>query len=125
VATTSGTLITYFDNTPTPVNAASITYRSGTDPTYGSYTMVPENYEEQNSFTNTQAALSGDNNGLWDFSLKDQTTTSRTSETFCFRVIRNNGTRIRIGKYPMISTYALSDVIIQGNTTIRGNTTLR
>jgi hypothetical protein len=123
VATTSGTLITYYDDTQ--LNAANITYRVGTDPTYSSYDVTAENYEEQNSFTNTQHDITGGYNALWDFSLQDKTTTSRTSQTFCFRVRRDNGTLIRIGKYPQISTYALSDVIIQGNGYIRGNTTLR
>ncbi|HSX09209.1 MAG TPA: hypothetical protein VLF93_03590 [Candidatus Saccharimonadales bacterium] len=114
--------IAYFDNTG--VASASAATVNALDPTYNGKTKVGETYNEQNTFT-TNSAVSGDNVGLFDFSLVDKTTFGRTAHTFCFRVKRSSGIVLQIGNYPQITTAALNDVLIQGGSQIRGGTTIQ
>jgi hypothetical protein len=87
VATSTG-VIRFYDNS-TPSDGISIS-ASGTDPTDGINTIIPETYEEQNNFTNSTAAIFAGQDGLWDFSLVDQGMTD--GGTYCFRAVDSNGT---------------------------------
>lgn len=120
---TSGTEVS-FNNNASPADADNLTSNAN-DPTYQSYTVVNQDYEESNNFTNSVSAMTGDQVGKWDFSLIDNTTFDRTPQTFCFRVARSNNLVLQIEKYPQINTAAVSDVLIQGGSTIQGGTTLQ
>ena len=113
-----------FNNNASPADGDNLT-DNASDPSYGSYTERNQDYEEENNFTNSVAAMSGDEVAKWDFSLIDSTTFDRIPQTFCFRVARSNDLVLQILKYPQITTFAISDVEIRGGSTIQGGTELR
>jgi hypothetical protein len=114
-------------------NAANIA-TSGNDPSDAGYTTLYENYYEQFSadgtddVTNAQNAIAGNQAGIWDFSLKDNTDGS-TSRTFCFRLANGDGTGGLAGaletyvRYPKVTTY-YNEVNIKSGTTINGGVTI-
>ncbi|GIV28731.1 MAG: hypothetical protein KatS3mg027_2545 [Bacteroidia bacterium] len=85
---TSTTAIAYYNN-PTPSDGAALTATT-TDPTHGGDTIVNQTYEEANNFTNSQAAISFGEDGLWDFSLRDYA--ASTSTTYCLRIVEADNT---------------------------------
>jgi len=120
----TSTTIAFYNNTSV-ASASAATANGSLDPTYASSTKVAETYNEQNTFT-TNAAVSGTNVGLFDFSLVDKTTFDRIAQTYCFRVTRsNNNLPLQVLKYPQIITAAINDVLIQGRSTIQGGTTIK
>lgn len=66
---TTATVIAYNDNT-TPTDGTALTANAN-DPIDSGRTIVNQDYEEANNFTNTEAAISSGQDGKWDFSLKD------------------------------------------------------
>jgi hypothetical protein len=125
VGTGVSTLIAFKDNA-TPADNNALTANAA-DPTYGggTYTMRNQTYEESNTFTDSQVAIGANEIGKWDFSLHDNTVYDRTAQTFCFRVVRSNGTLIRSPDYPQITTAGISDVLIQGHSLIRQGTKIQ
>lgn len=123
----SGAEISFYNNT-TPADGDNIATVTG-DPTYSGKTVVNQDYEEGNTsltFTNTVSAMSADQVGKWDFALVDNTTFDATSQSFCFRVVRDsNNLVLQIATYPKITTAALNDVLIQGGSLIQGATLLQ
>jgi len=127
VPTSGGTTISFYDN-GSPSDGNNLT-ANASDPTYtrciGTCTNVNQDYEEANNFTNSAADMPGDRPGLWDFSLIDNTTYDRVGQTYCFRVARSNDLILQIGLYPQITTAAIVDVLIRGDTQIRQGTLIR
>jgi hypothetical protein len=104
VSPTTGAL-RYFNN-PTPASPGA-TLADGRDPTDGSFTVLPQTYNEANNFTNSVSAIPIGQDGLWDFSLVDFSSTAGT--VYCFRVVDSAGAVI--GSYsqiPQITTAAAS-----------------
>jgi hypothetical protein len=99
---TSTTAIAY-NNNATPVDGADLTATT-TDPTHGGDTVVNQTYEEANNFTNNQAQITTDQDGLWDFALKDYAAPPGTD--YCFRVLLSDDTVLTTyDQYPEVVTY--------------------
>lgn len=88
---TGSTLIAYNDNA-TPTDGAGLTANAN-DPTDWGRTIVNQDYEELNNFTNTEAAIASGQDGKWDFSLKDNGALSNTD--YCFRIVKSDGTQLK------------------------------
>jgi hypothetical protein len=100
---TDSTLIAYNDNT-TPADAATLTANAN-DPIDGARTIVNQSYQELNDFTNDEAAINNGQDGKWDFALVDNGANADT--TFCFRVVKSDGTPLdTYTEYPEITTAA-------------------
>lgn len=98
---TSTTIIAFYNNS-TPSDGAALT-TSANDPTDSPNTVVAQSYEEANHFTNAQSAIAVGQAGMWDFSLVDNSSPSST--TYCFRVVRTDGSLIETyTNYPEITT---------------------
>ena len=69
--------------------------------------------------------MQGDQVGIWDASLVDNTTFDRVAQNFCFRVARRNDLVLQIGGYPQITTASIPDVLIKGGTLIQGGSKLQ
>lgn len=123
VPTSGGSTISFYDNA-TPADGATLTANGSLDPTYLGLTVRNQTYEEANNFTNSVASIAGDELGMWDFSLIDNTPFDRISQTYCFRVARTSNVVLRIGLYPQISTASVDDVLIQGGTDINQGTAI-
>lgn len=85
---TAATVIAYNDNA-SPADGGALTANAN-DPTDGGRTIVNQDYEELNNFTNTEAAIASGQDGKWDFSLKDNGALSNTD--YCFRIVKSVGT---------------------------------
>lgn len=85
LATGSGP-IRYYDN-PTPADGSNLTTNAN-DPVHSTDTVRAQTYEEANNFTNS-AAISSNEDGLWDVALIDFSAVAST--TYCFRVVDSNG----------------------------------
>ncbi len=123
VPTSGGSTISFYNNA-TPADGDNLTANGTFDPTYGGFTVRNQDYEEANNFTNTVASIGADELGMWDFSLVDNTTFDRDSQTYCFRVARTSNVVLRIGIYPQISTAAVDDVLLQGGSDINQGTSI-
>ncbi|MBI4090459.1 MAG: Ig-like domain-containing protein [Candidatus Komeilibacteria bacterium] len=82
---TAATVIAFNDNA-TPADGATLTVNAN-DPSDG-HTKTTETYEELNNFQNTVATVANNEDGLWDFSLKDNGATDGVA--YCFRVIKSD-----------------------------------
>ena len=122
VPSSGGSTISFYNN-GTLVDGDNIA-TSSADPTYQSKTRQYQDYEESNNFTNSRTNMAGDQVSLWDFALIDNTAFDRVAQNYCFRVARENDLVLRIGIYPQISTAAVDDVLIQGETQIDGGTSI-
>lgn len=97
---TTSTAIAYNDNS-TPTDGSNLTANAN-DPTNGADTIVNQTYEEANDFTTT-SGINTNQDGKWDFSLKDNSAPSGTS--YCLRVVQADGTVLpTYSQYPEIST---------------------
>jgi hypothetical protein len=88
VDVTTSTVIAFYDN-PTPTDGSALTANTN-DPIHGADTAVNQTYEELNPFTNSIAAINSGQDGKWDFALKDNGAPAST--TYCFRVVKADGT---------------------------------
>jgi len=94
------TKISYYNNS-TPTDASNLT-ANASDPT-DSATVTAQTYEELNNLTNTTAAVTKGNSGMWDFSLYDNAATASTA--YCLRVVKSDGTALdTYDQYPQITT---------------------
>ena len=122
VPTSGGSTISFYNNGT--LNDGDNISTSSADPVYLTYTTQYQDYEESNNFTNSRTNMAGDQTGIWDFSLIDNTNYDRVAQTYCFRVARSNDLVLRIGIYPQMSTAAVDDVLIQGRTDINQGTAI-
>jgi hypothetical protein len=112
---TTSTLIAYNDN-PTPSDGAALTANSN-DPTHGSDVIVNQTYEELNPFTNSQGAINSNQDGKWDFSLKDNGAPAST--TYCFRVVKADGSPL--DSYSVIPQITTASAVIVSVSVSDGN----
>jgi hypothetical protein len=87
---TAATVIAFNDN-PTPADGAGASGSTGgPDPSHNSHTTAIQTYEEANNFTNSVSAIISGDDGLWDFSLKDNGAAANTA--YCLRAVKSDGT---------------------------------
>ncbi len=103
--------IRWFDN-PGVSDGAAISSFGGDPTTSGSKTY--QTYRESNPFTNPNATSVG-NTALWDFSLQETDTVPGT--TYCFRLVRNDGSLLNSYTHiPAITTVGSLDIgIVDGS----------
>jgi hypothetical protein len=77
-----------FSTANTPSDGDSLVANAN-DPTHGGHTIVNQDYEEANNFTNSVAVIPSGQDGKWDFSLIDNGAPGGT--TYCFRVVESGG----------------------------------
>ena len=80
-------------------------------PPHGADTIVNQDYEEANTFTNSVAAIPAGQDGHWDFALVDNSAPEAT--TYCLRAVKADGT--------LLDTYT----VIPELTTRTGSTSRR
>lgn len=86
--TTSSTIA--FNDNPTPTDGSDLTDNAN-DPAHSSDPIINQTYEESNNFTNSTAAIDTGEDGLWDFSLKDN---GGNGSIYCFRVVKTDATQL-------------------------------
>ena len=116
---TDSTLIAYNDNA-TPADGTALTANAN-DPTDGGRTIVNQDYEELNNFTNTEASIASGQDGKWDFALKDNGALSNTD--YCFRIVKSDGSVLNeYTTIPQITTAAgwsvSVDIVDSGGTPV-------
>jgi hypothetical protein len=87
---TGATAIAY-STANTPNDGDNLTGNAN-DPTHSGHTVVNQDYEEANNFTNTVAAIPSGQDGKWDFSLIDNGAPASTA--YCFRIRKSDDTDI-------------------------------
>lgn len=98
---TGSTLIAFNDNA-TPIDGSALTTNVN-DPTHSTDIVRAQTYEESNNFTNSQRIMNSPQDGLWDFSLKDNSAPQST--TYCLRLVLDDGTALdTYSYYPEITT---------------------
>jgi hypothetical protein len=98
---TASSTIAYHNN-PTP-NDGDALAADANDPTDGGNTIVPQDYDEANNFTNAQTAIQPGQDGEWDFSLADNGAPANTA--YCLRIVKADGSLIdNYANYPEITT---------------------
>lgn len=95
---TTSTVIAFNDNS-TPADNSLLTASSG-DPTHGTDAIVNQTYKELNTFTNS-SIISAGKDGLWDFSLKDNSAPGGTA--YCFRGTASTSWTISGSGYESVS----------------------
>ncbi len=106
---TDSTLIAYNDNA-TPADGAALTANAN-DPTDGGRTIVNQDYEELNNFTNTEASIASGQDGKWDFALRDNGALSNTD--YCLRMVKSDGSVLNeYTTIPQITTAAGGSVSV-------------
>lgn len=101
---TSITAIAY-NTANTPADGDNLTANAN-DPTHSGHTIVNQDYEEANNFTNTVAAVPAGQDGKWDFVLKDNGAPSGTA--YCFRMRKADGSAL--------DTYTLIPEVVTAST---------
>ncbi|MBI2030764.1 hypothetical protein HYT05_04020 [Candidatus Kaiserbacteria bacterium] len=109
-ADVTGATVIAYNNNATPADGDNLTANAN-DPTHGGDTIVNQDYEEANNFTNTVAAIPAGQDGKWDFSLIDNGAGANTA--YCFRVVKSDGSVLdTYTQIPQISTAATLTFIV-------------
>jgi len=96
---TASTVISYAGNSP--ADGAALT-DNASDPDTGN-TVRNQTYEEANNFTNGESDIAASEDGLWDFSLQDNSAPDDT--TYCFRVVLHDDIVLAAySEYPEITS---------------------
>ena len=88
-ADVTGSTAIAFNNNASPADGNDLTANAN-DPTHSGHTIVNQDYEEANNFSNTVAAILSGQDGKWDFALIDNGAASNTG--YCFRAVLSDGT---------------------------------
>ncbi len=109
-----------YNNNATPADGVALTANAN-DPTDGGRTIVNQDYEELNNFTNTEATIASGQDGKWDFALKDNGALSNTD--YCFRIVKSDGSLLNeYTVIPQITTAAggsvSADIVDSGGTPV-------
>ncbi len=84
------------------VSSGTAISATGNDPVSGSTTTLETYVSDSGTFNNPNAIIAG-NTGLWDFSLKDNS--SIFNQTYCLRLAQSNGTAYTAyTSYPEVTT---------------------
>ena len=106
-ADVTGATVIAYSTANTPADGDDLTSNVN-DPSAG-HTIVYQDYEEANNFTNTVATIPSGQDGEWDFSLIDNGATASTA--YCFRVVKSDGSQLdTYSVVPQITTAAGSPV---------------
>lgn len=123
----SATTIAYNDNT-TPLNGATLTDNAN-DPNHGADTIINQTYVESNNFTSSVANIPADQDGKWDFSLKDN---GSLNAVYCLRVTGSNDVlldtysvipQIALGATAPTSTLSAATSVATSTATLNGDVT--
>ena len=113
-ADVTGSTVIAFNTANSPADGDNLTANVN-DPTHGGDTVVNQDYEEANNFTNTVAAIPSGQDGKWDFSLKDNSAPGSTS--YCFRVRKSDDTDVNTySVIPEIATFQAATVSCSAST---------
>lgn len=111
-ANVSTTTVVGFYDVPSRADGAAIT-TSGNDPAHSGHTIVAQNFQDSGSFA-TSVDIPGGQDGLWDFSLIDNTHT--TGQNYCFRITRVGGLTVSTPLFvPEFLQPSLNDSMRHGN----------
>ena len=80
-----------FNNNPSVADNTPLT-ADANDPRYGTHITIDQTYVEQNNSTNTVAAIPRGEDGMWDFSLKDNGLTP--GAVYCLRLVKDTGVQL-------------------------------
>ena len=83
---TSATVIAFKDNAPADNTALTA---NAEDPQHGAHTVVNQTYEELNNSTNSVAGIQRNQDGKWDFALKDNGVFP--GSVYCLRLVKGDG----------------------------------
>jgi hypothetical protein len=109
-ADVTGSTVIAYNNNASPADGDNLT-ANASDPTHSGHSIVNQDYEEANNFTNTVAAVPSGQDGKWDFSLIDNGAPGGTA--YCFRVVKSDGTVLdTYTQIPQISTAATLTFIV-------------
>jgi len=107
-ADVTGSTVIAYNNNASPADGDNLT-ANASDPTHNGDTIVNQDYEEANNFTNSVAEINRDQDGKWDFSLIDNGAIANTA--YCFRVVTSGGSQLNAySVVPQITTAAGSPV---------------
>lgn len=84
---TAVTALAFNDNAAVADNAALVA--NAQDPRHGTHVNSNQSYEELNASTNTVSAIARNQDGMWDFSLKDNGLAP--GSVYCLRLTKNDG----------------------------------
>jgi len=90
-ADVTGATVIAYNNNASPADGDNL-ISNANDPTHGGDTIVNQDYEELNNFTNSVSAIDAGQDGKWDFSLIDNGATADTS--YCFRIVKSDDSQI-------------------------------
>ncbi|PIR73959.1 MAG: hypothetical protein COU35_04865 [Candidatus Magasanikbacteria bacterium CG10_big_fil_rev_8_21_14_0_10_47_10] len=106
---TAATTIAYNDNAAV-ADGIALTLNAS-DPIHGGDTLRRQTYEEANNFINSTAAIGVGEDGMWDFSLKDNGAAAGAS--YCFRIVKSDNTLLDTYSFiPEISIPVVSDLAV-------------
>ena len=123
---TGSTDIRYYDNTDAGATDGAALTVSTFDPRHSTTTggggnmctVVNQDYEEANNFTNSEGAILRYQDGLWDFSLVDYSAPAGT--TYCFRAVQSGGGELdTYDVIPEITTAQRNKVRLRGTVRLR------
>lgn len=112
---TGATAIAY-NNNASPADGDNLTANAN-DPTHSGDTIVNQDYEETNNFTNTVAAIPAGQDGKWDFSLIDNSAPANTA--YCFRIVKSDGSQL--DTYSVIPQITTASPVYSVSITSSGN----
>ena len=127
-ADVSSTTAIAYNNNATPADGDNLT-ANGSDPSHGGDTIVNQTYEEANNFTNSVAAIPANQDGKWDFSLKDN---GSLNAVYCLRVTGSNDVlidtytqmpQIALGATAPTSTLSAATSVATSTATLNGDVT--
>ena len=99
----SATAMAFADN-PAVSGGTALT-ANASDPRHGGHTNVNQTYVEGNDFTNSVAGISRQQDGMWDFALKDNGMTP--GAVYCLRIVKADGSLLNsYGVYPQVMVKA-------------------
>ena len=94
---TAATALAFYDNAALADNAPLAA--NPEDPRHGAHANVDQAYEELNNSTNTVAAILRNQDGLWDFSLRESGAVP--GAIYCFRLVKADGSGLNAySSYP-------------------------
>lgn len=103
-ADVTGATVIAYNNNATPADGDNLTANAN-DPTHSGHTIVNQDYEEANNFTNSVALIPSGQDGKWDFSLKDNGASASTA--YCFRIVKSDDSGLDVYSIiPQITTAA-------------------
>jgi len=89
VSPSSGVIRFYDNSNP---SSSTLLMASSSDPDHNGDTNSNQTYQEDNTFTNSISSITAGQDGMWDFSLVDNS--APTSTIYCFRAVKSDGSAL-------------------------------